>query len=205
MRHEIVHPPKVMPRPVRHRAWSILSCTGLVGILALGACQSPGGRADVARAPAAERVGVIDVQAVFERSRTGKSALERLVAELGEQRRLLTEEEAALKEVAARLEQGRAAIPVDELARQTERYLERLEQYRLRVQGFNVDVARRHRALIADYLPKIAAVAGPLADREGFSVVLHQGRPETSMIVLYRAPEIDLTDRVIDALDRQPM
>ncbi len=186
-------------------ALRVLVWLGLAGSLSLAACQSTGTGNGAARGPLLEKVGVVDVQAVFERSRTGKLALEKLVAELGEQRRLLTEEEAVLKEVAARLEQGRAAIPVDDLARQTEGYLERLEQYRLRVQRFNVDVARRHRALIAEYLPRIAAVAGPLADREGFSALLHQGRPETSLIVLYRAPEIDLTDRVIAALDRQPM
>lgn len=195
--HGPVHP---IAMHVLIRIW-----LGLAGSLSLAACQSTGMGNGTAQGPLVERVGVVDVQAVFERSRTGKSALEKLVAEFGEQRRLLTEEEAMLKEVAARLEQGRGTIPPGEVHLQTDGYLEQLEQYRLRVQRFNLEVARRHRELIAEYLPKIAAVAGPLADREGFSVVLHQGRPETSLIVLYRAPEIDLTDRVIEALDRQSL
>lgn len=191
--------------PFHPIAIRVLVWLGLAGSFALAACQSTGTGNGTARGPLAEKVAVVDVQAVFERSKIGKMALEKLVADLGAQRDSLTKEEAALKEVALRLEQERGSNPAEELPVQTEQYLERLEQYRLRVQRFNLEVSRRHRALIVEYLPKIAAVVGPVADREGFSVVLHQGRPETSLIVLYRMPEIDLTDRVIDALDRQPL
>ena len=149
-----------------------------------------------------EKVAVIDIQAIFERSQSGKQALAALLEEFGEERRRLTHEEDALKQEAIALEQDRRALGPDQLHEQTERYLTRLERYRVQVQSYNQELTVRHRALVASYLPKIVAVARPLAEREGYSTVLHQGRPETVMIVFYHAPEIDLTDRVIAELDR---
>lgn len=149
------------------------------------------------------RVGVINVQSIFERSKVGKAALERLTAEFGEQRRRLTDEESALARLAASLDQADGRKSAAQAGRETEQYLARLEEYHAHVAAFNQDLARRHRALMAEYLAKIQVVAQPIAEREGFVALLHQGRPETSLIVLYRAPEVDLTDRVIEALDRE--
>lgn len=149
------------------------------------------------------RVGVINVQSIFERSKAGKAALERLTAEFGEQRRRLTDEESALARLAASLDQADGQKSAEQARRETEQYLARLEEYHAQVAAFNQELARRHRALMAEYLAKIQVVAQPIAEREGFVALLHQGRPETSLIVLYRAPEIDLTDRVIEALDRE--
>ncbi len=171
-------------------------------VLGLAACQTGSVDPRVGDRAATEKIAVIDIQSVFERSKSGRDALNALMAEFGEHRRRLLEEEAALKETARGLEGERQSAPTRKVREQTERYLVRLEQYRVQVQAFNQDLAKRHRALVAAYLPKIVAVAKPLAEREGYSTVLHQGRPETVMIVFYHAPEIDLTDRVIEALDR---
>lgn len=166
-------------------------------------CQvfQEGGREHLPGA-AVHKVGVIDVQAVFERSREGRRALDGLIVQFAEHRRKLTAEETSLQETAGLLDRERGILPTDQLRDRTERYLVRLEQYRLQVQAFNQDLARRHRDLVSDYLPKIMAAAKPIAERGGFTAVLHQGRAETAMIVFYRAPDVDLTDRVIEALDR---
>ncbi len=154
------------------------------------------------QAESGSRVGVLDIQAVFERSRVGKRALARLMEELGETRRLLTIEEGRLKELSDQLERERDVVSPERTRARTEDYLSRLERYRWQVQVFNLDLARRHRALVAEYLPRIEAVAAPLAEQQGLVAILHQGRSETVMIVYYHAPELDLTNLVIDALDR---
>ena len=172
-------------------------------LLGIGACQSwsplsPGDGGD-----SGDKVAVIDIQSIFERSESGKRALASLLDEFGDLRGRLTEEEASLKQQATQLERDRQALTPEQLREQTERYLARLERYRVEVQRYNQELTDRHRALVADYIPKIVAVAKPLAEQEGYSTVLHQGRPETMMIVFYHAPEIDLTERVIAALDRE--
>ena len=171
--------------------------------LAGSACQSWSPQSLIGKEKGGEKVAVIDIQSIFERSESGKRALASLMEEFGEVRTRLTDEEASLKQQAVRLERERRSLTAEDLSGRTERYLEQLERYRLQVQRYNHELTNRHRALVAAYIPRIVAVAKPLAEREGYSAVLHQGRPETMMIVFYHAPEIDLTERVIDALNRE--
>ncbi|GKS56855.1 hypothetical protein YTPLAS18_03820 [Nitrospira sp.] len=182
---------------------SVSSMSVLVLALAGSACQSWSPPSLIGKDESGEKVAVIDIQSIFERSESGKRALASLMEEFGELRRRLTDEEASLKQQAIRLERERQFITAEELGSRTERYLEQLDRYRVQVQRYNLELTNRHRALVADYIPKIVAVAKPLAEREGYSTVLHQGRPETMLIVFYHAPEIDLTERVIAALNRE--
>ncbi|MFO0774843.1 MAG: OmpH family outer membrane protein [Nitrospiraceae bacterium] len=183
---------------------AILICGALVSCASTSKTDTTSAPADGARPSDDQRVAVVDIQAVFDRSQLGQQWLKEVVAEFGAQQYALSTEEGTLAKTAAQLDAARTASRGEtaELAARTEQYLVQLEAYRARVAAFNADVARRHSLLIHNMLPRIQAAAAPMAEREGFVAVLHKGRPETSVVVVYAAPQIDLTERVIQALDR---
>lgn len=64
------------------------------------------------------------------------------------------------------------------------------------------ELLQKRKRVLATLHNKVASLAKGMAEQQGFTMVLVKGRPEVMMITWHVAPELDLTDRIIEEINR---
>jgi outer membrane protein len=149
------------------------------------------------------KVAVIDQQAVMEKSKTGKRALEELRSFSATRQKIVDSDDEELKSIERSLQDPNNTL--SEAARREKQELLRakLQIYQRRVQEFNREVQEKQREMVAEYSKKIQKAAMAVAEREGYAAVLDKGNEANIAIVIYHQPGLDLTDKVVKEFDRQ--
>jgi outer membrane protein len=147
------------------------------------------------------RVAVMDQQAVIEKSKAGKRALEELKAYSATRQKIITSDDQELKE----LEQTIQDPKLEEQAKQEKQtqFQVKLEAYQRRLADFNREIQQKQREMVAEYGKKVQEAAQAVAQKEGYIAVIDKGNDAVIRIVMYYQPVLDLTDRVIKEFDRQ--
>lgn len=147
------------------------------------------------------KVAVIDQQAIMERSKAGKRALEEMKQYSATRQRIIDVDDQELKE----LEQSIQDPMLSEAARQEkqESFRSKVAAYQRRVQDFNREVQEKQRAMIDEYSKKIQKATLTVANKEGYAAVIDRGTEATIKVVLYAHPSLDLTDKVVKEFDNQ--
>ncbi|MGQ0810403.1 MAG: OmpH family outer membrane protein [Nitrospiraceae bacterium] len=155
------------------------------------------------RAADSLKVGVIDQQAVMERSKAGKRALDDLKSYSATRQKIIDADDQELKSLEQSTQDPDGKL--SEAARQEKQDLFRtkLEAYQRRIQDFNREVQQKQREMIGEYASKIKQAALTVAEKQGFTAVLDKGNEANIRIVIYHQPSIDLTEQVIKEFDRQ--
>lgn len=149
------------------------------------------------------RVGVMDQQLVFERSKAGKAALEDMAGYAQTRQKIITSDEQELKELQQSLEDPNTKL-TDAVRQEKEEQLRgKVEAYQHRVQEFNREVQQKRGEMVAEYSRKIAAAAQAVAHKEGYAAILDKGTDSMLRIVLYHQAALDVTELIIKEFDRQ--
>ncbi|MBL8074888.1 MAG: OmpH family outer membrane protein [Nitrospira sp.] len=149
------------------------------------------------------RVGVMDQQLVFERSKAGKAALEDMAGYAQTRQKIITSDEQELKELQQSLEDPNTKL-TDAVRQEKEEQLRgKVEAYQHRVQDFNREVQQKRGEMVAEYSRKIAAAAQAVAQKEGYAAILDKGTDSMLRIVLYHQATLDVTELIIKEFDRQ--
>jgi Skp family chaperone for outer membrane proteins len=145
------------------------------------------------------KVGVIDLLEVMKRSRVGQPALaawrleeEKLSEEVSAENRMLED----LGKRAARSGGMEWQQYVNEFNRYRVKYFQRLAK------TSNISRSSYTRA-VATILPQVSKATTVIAEAGGFTAVLNKGTTETIIITFYAGKVFDLTDQIIEELDRQ--
>jgi outer membrane protein len=151
----------------------------------------------------AARVGVMDQQLVFERSKTGKAALEDMAGYAQTRQKIINSDEQELKELQQSLEDPNTKF-TDAVRQEKEEQLRaKVEAYQHRVQEFNREVQQKRGEMVAEYSRKISAAAQAVAQKEGYAAILDKGNESVLRIVLYHQAALDVTELVVKEFDRQ--
>ena len=177
---------------MHHGAW-----LATAGAIVLGLIPAP--------LPAAQafKVCVVDEQAVLEKTKSGKRALDTLKEFAVSRQRIISADDEDLKRFEKDLrEQG------DELGEEAKRekqqmFQARLESYQRRYEEFNREIQMKQKEIGQEYQKKIAGITSGVAEKTGCSAVLDKGNEATLRIVIYYHQGIDLTNAVIDEFDRK--
>jgi Skp family chaperone for outer membrane proteins len=166
--------------------WSLLVA------LASGCASTPELAAPPSSLPSPEeqKVAIVDMQAVVERTQAGARLLAAATAEVVEASQRAR---AAEVELDQQLEAGR--IGADERDRQRQQLVRDTQALQRRL-------PRRRKELLAPLDAKVASVVKTIAEQEGVTLVLVKGRPDAMMITWHSSPELDLTERVIAEINR---
>ena len=149
------------------------------------------------------RVGVMDQQLVFERSKTGKAALEEMDRYTKTRQNIIDSDEKELKELQQSLEDPNTKL-ADAVRQEKEEQLRgKVEAYQHRVQEFNREVQQKRGEMVEEYSRKIAAAAQVVAQKEGYVAILDKGHDTVLRIVRYHQAALDVTELVIKEFDRQ--
>ncbi len=172
----------------------------LVGVVAVGIMAlspSSGWGADPFK------MGVVDPQAVLERSKAGKRALDALKEYAGSRQRLLAKDEEDLKALEKQLKDQESGMSETQKREKQSQFRTKIQDYQKRAQEFNQELAAKQKELVDDYMKKIQVATQTVAEKGGFSLVVDKGSDTTLKIVIYNRDGVDLTEPVIKEFDRQ--
>ncbi len=174
------------------------SLVGLLGLVLVEFC----GGGSPALAADSFKIGVIDPQAVMEKSRAGKRALDGLREYVSTRQKLLARDEEELRNTEKQLKEQSAKLGEAEKKEKEAQFRSKIQDYQKRAQEFNQELQVKQKELIDEYMKKIASATQTVAEKGGFSIVVDRGSEQTVKIVIYNKDTIDLTDQVIKEFDR---
>jgi outer membrane protein len=160
--------------------------------------------ASLSAAEAAEafKMGVVDPQAVLEKSKAGKKALDGLKEYVTTRQKLLSGDEEELRSTEKTLKEQIVKLSDTEKKEKETQFRAKVQDYQKRAQEFNQELQGKQKELVDDYMKKIASATKAVAEKGGFSLVVDKGSEQTVKIVIYNKDTIDLTDQVIKEFDR---
>jgi outer membrane protein len=160
--------------------------------------------ASLSAAEAAEafKMGVVDPQAVLEKSKAGKKALDGLKEYVSTRQKLLSGDEEELRSTEKTLKEQIVKLSDTEKKEKETQFRAKVQDYQKRAQEFNQELQGKQKELVDDYMKKIASATKTVAEKGGFSLVVDKGSEQTVKIVIYNKDTIDLTDQVIKEFDR---
>jgi outer membrane protein len=154
------------------------------------------------RAAETFKMGVIDPQAVLEKSKAGKKALDGLKEYVSTRQKLLSRDEEELRNTEKTLKESASKLSEAEKKEKESQFRTKIQEYQKRAQEFNQELQGKQKELVDDYMKRIASATQTVAEKGGFSIVVDKGSEQTVKIVIYNKDTIDLTDQVIKEFDR---
>lgn len=158
---------------------------------------------DTGHAADAFKMGVVDPQAVLEKSKAGRRALDGLKEFAVSRQKLLAKDEDELKGMEKQFKEQESSMPEAKKRELQGQFRTKIQDYQKRVQDFNQELAGKQKELVDDYMKKIQIATRSVAEKGGVSLVVDRGSDATIKIVIYNKETIDLTDQVIKEFDRQ--
>jgi outer membrane protein len=149
------------------------------------------------------KMGVVDPQAVLEKSKAGRRALDGLKEHAASRQKLLAKDEEELKGIENQLKAQESTITESQKREKQAQFRTKIQDYQKRVQEFNQELAVKQKELVDEYMKKIQVATKAVAEKNGISLVVDRGSDQTIKIVIYNKETIDLTDQVIKEFDKQ--
>jgi outer membrane protein len=155
-----------------------------------------------AQAAEAFKMGVVDPQAVLEKSKAGKKALDGLKEYVSTRQKLLSGDEEDLRNTEKTIKEQLSKLSDTEKKEKETQFRTRVQEYQKRAQEFNQELQGKQKELVDDYMKRISSATKPVAEKGGFALVVDKGSEQTVKIVIYNKDTIDITDQVIKEFDR---
>ena len=149
------------------------------------------------------KVGVIDPQAVLEKSKAGKKALDGLKEYAATRQKLLASDEEELKNLEKQLKDQESSLSETQKREKQGQFRNKLQEYQKRAQEFNQELAVKQKELVDEYMKKIGTATRSVAEKGGYTLVVDKGSESTIKIVIYNRDALDLTEQVVKEFDRQ--
>ena len=155
-----------------------------------------------AQATEAFKMGVVDPQAVLEKSKAGKKALDGLKEYVSTRQKLLSGDEEDLRNTEKTLKEQAAKLSDTEKKEKETQFRTKVQEFQKRAQEFNQELQGKQKELVDEYMKKISSATKAVAEKGGFALVVDKGSEQTVKIVIYSKDTIDLTEQVIKEFDR---
>lgn len=159
--------------------------------------------AQQAQAVDAQKIGVMDQQAVMERSKAGKSALDEIKQYSATRQKIIDADEQELKDLERTLQESLSKLSEADKQEKQEQFRGKVEAYQRRLQEFNREVQQKQRDMVWEYSKRIGEAAQIVAQKEGYVAIFDKGNEALVRIVLYHHPGLDVTDLIVKEFDRQ--
>ena len=174
----------------------------LPALAALIVCGIMAAAAGPGHAAEAFKMGVVDPQAVLEKSKAGRRALDGLKEHAASRQKLLAKDEEELKGLENQLKAQESALSEAQKREKQAQFRTKIQDYQKRVQDFNQELAVKQKELVDDYMKKIQVSTKAVAEKSGVALVVDKGSDATIKIVIYNKETIDLTEQVIKEFDK---
>lgn len=173
---------------------------GLIGIAVLLAFALSGSPVSAAEG---FKMGVVDPQAVLEKSKAGSRALNALKEYANTRQKLLASDDEELKNMEKQLREQESGMSESQKREKQGQFRAKFQDFQKRAQEFQQEFSVKQKELVDDYMKKVQAATKVVAEKAGISLVVDKGSENTIKIVIYNRDTLDITDQVIREFDRQ--
>lgn len=192
----------LMIRAVMFRGWGarilgvLLLCGSLIGT---SGCATP--TSSGASTASATMIGVVNPQRVLNETTAGQHVTEQLNSFMKDRQMLLELEQRELRKLEDELVSQGTVLSPEARKQREDKFRRRMIAYQQKVADLNREVQEKQKELLDGFRAHVKRVVASLAQTHGLMVVLEYG-PGTS--TLYHQPQLDITDQVIQAMNRTP-
>ncbi|HEY3196988.1 MAG TPA: OmpH family outer membrane protein [Nitrospirales bacterium] len=155
----------------------------------------------VSAAAVEQKIAVVNPQDILNGTKKGKKIKDMLAEYVQTRQRVVQSEEADLKKLEAELA---STGPVLSAAAKQEKqavFQKQLAAYDRRLQELEGEVQAKKRDALGEFTKAIEQAVQQIAENENILLVLEKGRGGPATGILYNQDSLDLTSRVIKALD----
>ncbi|MDR4492863.1 MAG: OmpH family outer membrane protein [Nitrospirales bacterium] len=149
------------------------------------------------------RVGVLDPQAVIEKSKAGGRALATLKEHAQARENILKSDQKELERMQEELKASEGKGSDAEQKQKQERFAQKFQEWQKRGQEYQVELSQKQKDLVMEYMKKIEEATQAVATRHGFDLVVDKGSENTLKIILFSRDGLDLTNEVVKEFDRR--
>lgn len=164
--------------------------TKYLAVLALGWCSL----APVQAQTAASRIAWISPERIYNESKLAKLAGEKLQEEFKSREKAMNDMAARLKAASEKLEKDAPALSEADRVKRQRDVFELDKEYQRRQREFREDLSQRTNEERQAISEKATRIIKQMADIQGFDIVLQDA--------VWASPRIDITDKVLAALDK---
>jgi outer membrane protein len=186
------------------------ACTACLGVamLVLSACASSsaqqGGtsspqRAAASSAPAAVRIGVVDLQKVLIETEAGKKARESLNTFMKNRQAVIELEEKDLKRMEEDLIKQASVLSATAKKDREDHLRRRVMEFQQRANDLNREVQEKQKEVLEDFRDKAERMVGKIAQQMGLTMVMEKGRGAPTV---YSDSSLDISAKVIEEFNK---
>lgn len=179
--------------PLRRARRSAAAVTGVAalcaGVLVSGIPSGP-------VAAQESRIGFVNTERVLRESNPAKASQQKLEQEFSKREKAIQDSAAKLKELTAKLERDAAVMPEAERVKRQREAAELERDIQRRQREFREDLNQRRNEELAGVVERANRVIRQIAEAEKFDIIFQEA--------VYAAPRIDITDKVLKALNAAP-
>jgi outer membrane protein len=162
--------------------------------LLLAACLAT---ASVAATAQELKIGYINGERVLRESTPAKAAQSKLESEFSKRERELTDDGNRLKAAADKLDKEAPTLSETERNRRQRELVEQDRELQRKRRAFQEDLNQRKNEELANVVERANRVIKQIFDQEKYDLILQEG-------VVFAGPRVDITDKVIRALNNAP-
>ncbi len=149
-----------------------------------------------AQAASATRVGVLNMQMVMAKSEAGKKAQQALKKKMKELKASFKKEEQKLLALQKEIEKKSSAWSDEVRQEKAIEYQKKRRDLNVKQEDANLELKKIRERHVGPILKKLEKVVAEVAKKEGVGVVI------PANVALYREKSLDITDKVIKALNK---
>lgn len=142
------------------------------------------------------KIGFVDLDRALNESRAGRSALEKLQAEVKETESSLLKEKQDLERLRSDIDKKRLLLKEVERRNLEKDFQRRVRNYQRAMRDSQEELNQRKNELMADILKGLEKVVTEIGKKGKFTLILERSQ------VLYTDQGVDITDTVISRYDR---
>jgi outer membrane protein len=147
------------------------------------------------------KIAVVNPQDVLNGTKKGKTIKDMLAEYVQTRQRVIQSEEAELKKLEAELVSQGPVLSASAKQEKQQAYQQHLAAYDRRLQELEGEVQAKKRDALGEFTRDIEQAVQQIAEKENIVLVLEKGRTGAATLILYNQDSLDLTSRVIKALD----
>lgn len=142
------------------------------------------------------RIGVVDLRQALFSSEEAQDFSERLQQDFSSEESEVRKVQEEARELQERLQQDAAMMNESERERTTAQFQKKVQEFNSLKQQLDSKVANRKQAFLDDARPEVDAAVQELMEEHSLDIIL------PSEAVVYAKPEMNLTDQLLEKLDR---
>ena len=155
----------------------------------------------VSAAAAEQKIAVVNAQQILDDTKKGKKIKEMLADYVQTRQRTIQSDEAELKRLEAERISQESVSSASAKQEKEKMFEQKLAAYQRRLQELDGEVQTKKREALGAFTKAIEQAVQQIAEKENIVLVLEKGGSRAGTLILYNQDSLDLTGRVVQALD----